>query len=748
MSRKPTIPLMLAGLGALALGIAAPASASAEEASTIVSTSSSSTSATVVGSSSSAPVSGASSQQPVAQPTQEATASSTSTMTTATVPEVRSQLAQQTSAPAAPTSARQRPSAHKKPAGASSGASHVKAPNPSALTPPLPSKLALSAGGVPDFFISTFSVPPFLLPIYQAAGSAYGVPWEVLAAINEVETDYGRDLNVSSAGAEGWMQFLPAEWHQYGVDANSDGFEDPYNPADAIFAAARYLAAAGAGHDVRAAVYAYNHSPTYVEAVMLRAELLGGTPPGLLSAITGLSEAHFPVHATAHFSDGFPVSTEPSTGRSLTLVGTVIYSQVGAPVIAVQDGEVTAVGESPTLGRYVSLRDSYGNTYTYAQLGSIASLYPVLVPRKQISPTRTGQSAGPAPNGPATAGVQPRTQLPAPAAPPAASARPDSESATSAPESGSSSASSSAAGVPEHFQAGPEEIYLHPLRPGVHVLAGTVLGHIEPGEGSESQSGPHILFQIRPAGAGASLIDPKPILDGWVELEDTSVYRAKGESPFVDTTPTPGQVLLESEGQLQQQVLRDKGIDIYACGRGDIESGQIDRRVLATLEFLSVSGLHPTVSALKCGHSEPAHPGTLSGYAEGDAVAITAINGLPVAGQTEPGAIVDQTMHKLLTLQGTMQPSQIAGPVRYPASRDVSLSADPDQIAVAFSPARTKDARLARALGSALTPGQWTHLIDRLGQIPSPVVESGHSSAAIPDPGSPGAQSQEANGNR
>ena len=67
----------------------------------------------------------------------------------------------------------------------------------------------------------------------------------MLAAINEVETDYGRDLSVSSAGAEGWMQFLPAEWAQYGVDANGDGFKDPYNPADAIFAAARYLRAAG-----------------------------------------------------------------------------------------------------------------------------------------------------------------------------------------------------------------------------------------------------------------------------------------------------------------------------------------------------------------------------------------------------------------------------------------------------------------------------------------------------------------------
>ena len=100
--------------------------------------------------------------------------------------------------------------------------------------------------GVPNFFIDKFRIPPFLLSIYQAAGIQYGVRWEVLAAINEIETDYGRNLNVSSAGAMGWMQFIPSSWKLYGVDANNDGRKDPYNPVDAIFAAARYLKAAGA----------------------------------------------------------------------------------------------------------------------------------------------------------------------------------------------------------------------------------------------------------------------------------------------------------------------------------------------------------------------------------------------------------------------------------------------------------------------------------------------------------------------
>src|SRR4029079_9461023 len=111
---------------------------------------------------------------------------------------------------------------------------------------------------VPSSSIEDFRIPPFLLPIYQAAGSEYGVPWEVLAAINEIETGYGRDLRVSSAGARGWMQFMPATWRRYGVDANRDGRRDPWNPVDAIFSAARYLQAAGAASDLRGAVLAYN----------------------------------------------------------------------------------------------------------------------------------------------------------------------------------------------------------------------------------------------------------------------------------------------------------------------------------------------------------------------------------------------------------------------------------------------------------------------------------------------------------
>src|SRR3954452_17258291 len=211
--------------------------------------------------------------------------------------------------------------------------------------------------GVPNFFIEKFRIPPFLLPIYQAAGIQYGVRWEVLAAINEIETDYGRNLNVSSAGAVGWMQFMPATWKRYGTDANSDGRRDPFNPVDAIFAAARYLKAAGADKDIRKAIFSYNHADWYVDSVMLRAKLIGGLPGTLVGSLTGLTQGHFPVHARARYADDVSERQankryKPGQNAAQVVDANVrrrsinIFSRKGAPVIAVQDGEVKAVGES------------------------------------------------------------------------------------------------------------------------------------------------------------------------------------------------------------------------------------------------------------------------------------------------------------------------------------------------------------------------------------------------------------------
>ncbi|HEU4944479.1 MAG TPA: lytic transglycosylase domain-containing protein, partial [Solirubrobacterales bacterium] len=144
--------------------------------------------------------------------------------------------------------------------------------------------------GVPNFVIDSFEIPPFLLPIYQACGTEYGIPWEILASINKIETGFGTNLNVSSAGAMGWMQFIPSSWEAYGLDANGDGRKDPYNPVDAICAAASYLKAAGGTEDLYGAIFAYNHADWYVDEVLLYARGYGKLPDDLVSSLTGLTE--------------------------------------------------------------------------------------------------------------------------------------------------------------------------------------------------------------------------------------------------------------------------------------------------------------------------------------------------------------------------------------------------------------------------------------------------------------------------
>jgi hypothetical protein len=115
-------------------------------------------------------------------------------------------------------------------------------------------------------------IPADYLVLYQQAAVAYELPWELLAAIGKVECDHGRAPDPAcsqhgfenEAGAGGPRQVLAATWRRYGADGDNDGSADRWNPADAIPAAANYLAASGAPDQLERAIYAYNHSTTYV----------------------------------------------------------------------------------------------------------------------------------------------------------------------------------------------------------------------------------------------------------------------------------------------------------------------------------------------------------------------------------------------------------------------------------------------------------------------------------------------------
>jgi membrane-bound lytic murein transglycosylase B len=106
---------------------------------------------------------------------------------------------------------------------------------------------------------------------YGAAKRRFGVSRSLLAAVNLVESQFGRLRNESVSGAQGPMQFMPATFASYGVDGDGDGDREITDPADAIFSAAHYLCANGAGRDAEStarAIWHYNHADWYVALVL------------------------------------------------------------------------------------------------------------------------------------------------------------------------------------------------------------------------------------------------------------------------------------------------------------------------------------------------------------------------------------------------------------------------------------------------------------------------------------------------
>ncbi len=619
--------------------------------------------------------------------------------------------------------------------------------------------------GVPNFVIDQFTIPPFLLPIYQACGTEYGIPWEVLASINRIETAFGTNLNVSSAGALGWMQFIPSSWQAYGVDANDDGRKDPYNPVDAICAAANYLKAAGGEDDLARAIFAYNHADWYVDEVLLYARQYGRIPDDLVGSLTGLTEgARFPVAAKARYADDISEReaakrAQPKKGvagnaadvvsASPTRRGINIYSREDAPVVAVNDGVVKKIDRSKELGRYLVLEDAYGNRFTYAQLGSVAEVYPV--PKRQrlsaddfklISPDRSGK--------PAEAASAGRTAAKKQDAKPKAEGPVNTEDARERlyafPEREANVGRADLTGQLDDLLArrfpgydsfkaafsgilrfDRDTMEMAALHEGSKVVAGTVLGRV----GKTDALAPHLHFAIKPTGRGAPKIDPKPILDGWKLLEATAIYRAAGKNPFAGTGASVGQILLMSKEQLIRRTLADPRLEIYSCGRSDIQTGQIDRRTMALLEYLTARGYRLTITSLKCGHSFYTTGGSISHHSSGNAVDIAQINGIPVIGNQGPGSITEALVRDVLELQGTMTPDQVISLMNF-GGPSFAMGDHDDHVHVGFQPQYGPGSSSEKQFLEILKPDQWERLIDRIADIDNPEVPTSPSEYAIP----------------
>jgi hypothetical protein len=538
----------------------------------------------------------------------------------------------------------------------------------------------------------------------------------VLAAINQVETDYGRDLATSSAGAVGWMQFLPSTWRRWGVAATGNGIADPYNPVDAIFSAARYLQAAGAATNLPGAIYAYNHAGWYVQSVLLRARLIGAIPNALLGALSQLVFARFPIAAKSTYKTPSASATNPAQGIT-------IHSIAHAPVIAVTDGRILRIGQNRTLGRYVVLEDQTGNTYTYSQLGSIQARYPVLkAPHPEALQNARALAdiinpPHPPITQPASAGHQPnasgQTKPPGVAAanPSGVAVKerlfadpslPGSYAAGGAQQLSGPSIQSFDQYFAETLHLAKDQYTLARLRPGAQVIAGTILGHL-------SGQTPHLYFQIRPAGPRSPLINPAPILQDWQLLAASAAYQAAQANPFFGQSknPTVGQTLLETKTQITRQTLADPNVHADPCTRAQIKAGQVDPRILKAIEYLSLTGLHPTVQTTTCASNptQSATPNTTT-------IQITQINGQPIT--KDPNDPTTLAIQRLLTLQGALAPTQIQSPARIPGQPTTTTS-NQDNIQITYTP--TKDQ--AQTL---LKPSQWLQLITRISQIPQPTI--------------------------
>ena len=266
---------------------------------------------------------------------------------------------------------------------------------------------------------------------------------------------------------------------------------------------------------------------------------------------------------------------------------------------------------------------------------------------------------------------------------------------------------------------------------GSRVIGGTVIGRV--GQTVAGRAA-HVDFSIRPAGRGRA--DDRPEADpGRLEAarghRDLSrlgtqcpVRRGQGRRD-VDRPDPPAAKPLLSSGCCPTSGSTSTAAGATTCARVRSTGG-----VLAGLAYLAESGLEPSVTSLSAA-TATTNSGNVSHHSSGNAVDISAVNGVPILGHQEPGGITEQTVRRLRRLQGTMAPAQIISLLDL-GGPTMALSDHGDHIHLGFQPRFGDNRKLGRQAMAVLEPGQWSDLIARLRDIENPVVPTAPSKYALP----------------
>ena len=213
-----------------------------------------------------------------------------------------------------------------------------------------------SEGGAPTATASSQIPAAYLQLFMQAAATCPGLPWAVLAGIGKEETDFGQITDmVSPAGAVGPMQFEPATFAEYGNPVPPGGASPatPWDPTDAIYAAARMLCANGArnGANIYQAVYAYNHADWYVADVLNYAAQYSS--PGYANpssaAQTAISYAQAQLGIPYQYGGDGP-GVNGSTGFDCSGLTQAAYKAAGITLPRVAQDQYDATKNNPTGG--------------------------------------------------------------------------------------------------------------------------------------------------------------------------------------------------------------------------------------------------------------------------------------------------------------------------------------------------------------------------------------------------------------